>query len=355
MTLSHCKTRSTSLALQEASPTEHAIQPTGTQGTSEHEAEEEGQAEDDQIVELPPDSVWRRSLTVEEEEFFRDIEIAVQGMEPGTLERWIQCNEVKYDRKHRGHWRNHMWNNGWYRDQRRARGESSDTPECMLAAYRTFVLDDLEDKENVPPVVVEPVADDAPRPSPVMSSQDTTREYSPEVPVAQPAAAETSQSAPQAGATAMPSGSQGPYQHEVPGANGPIVRGAEEQRQATIALLQQEYSATVGLMQWLVEESKKPHPEMQVQQMLQEWRSLDNILASLRDHLRWYSMFEAGNLHMYTLIALGMTQGLPSTANGSVRDLSLGAQPGAVPGINGAGFGAHSGYRFGAPANSARK
>jgi hypothetical protein len=68
MALSDGRTRSTRLALQQDIPAEHVTLPVETGITPVQEVEEEVEEESD-TDELPPNSVWRRSLTVEEEDF----------------------------------------------------------------------------------------------------------------------------------------------------------------------------------------------------------------------------------------------------------------------------------------------
>jgi len=356
MALSDGRIRSTRLAFQQDTPAEHVTLPVETGSTPALEVEEEVEEEAD-TDQLPPNSIWRRTLTVEEEDFLRDVGIALNGMEPGTLERWIEQNEAMYDRRNARHWYHLSWDNAEFRDRNVTAGESRELPERILASYRSVVLRDLGETESPSPAQEGPEGTaDSPGPDPGLNKQgDTTQEYSPDVPVRQPTPVEAGQSTSQAGARAEPLEDREPHQHGVPGAHESMVKEATDHWHTTMVLLHREYAVTVGQMEQLSRESQQPHSVERASLIQQEWQYLGNILAGLREHLKWYSMFEAGPLHMFTLIALGMAPGAPGTRHNAVGAFGPSAAPGAAPGMNFAGFGAHLGYQFGAPMNSARK
>ncbi|KFH69368.1 hypothetical protein MVEG_04181 [Podila verticillata NRRL 6337] len=153
MALSDGRTRSTRLAFQQVDPAEHVTLPAETGSIPEVEEEEEEEADTD---ELPPNSVWHRTLTVEEEDFLRDVGKAVKGMEPGVLERWIVKNEAMYDRRNVKHWHNLSWDNAEYRDRHLSAGEGRELPERILGAYRSIILKELRETESPPSVQEEP-------------------------------------------------------------------------------------------------------------------------------------------------------------------------------------------------------
>ena len=190
MALSDGKTRSTRLAFQQDTPAEHVTLPaeTGSTPVQEVEEEEEGEEEEESDTDaLPPNSVWRRTLTVEQEDFLRDVGIAVKGMEPGTLDRWIEQNEAMYDRRNVMHWHHLSWDNAEYHDRYLAGGESRELPERILAAYRSVVLRDLKGTESPSPGQEGPEGTaDIPGTDPMMNKQeDTTQVHSPDVPAGQ--------------------------------------------------------------------------------------------------------------------------------------------------------------------------
>ncbi|KAG0316940.1 hypothetical protein BG000_004684, partial [Podila horticola] len=342
MTLSDHETQSISLVSHQASPAEHVTQPTET--GAGHEADD---------MEEDPDSIWHCLCTVEEEDFLREVHRSLHGLESVTLERWIHRNELKYPRKDSEHWRQLAKADGRYRDELRDEIEGGRLPERFLRAYRARVLADLEENEDGSPVEKKPeAAITAPGAGSVGEPEgDSTRVYSPDVSVGQPAAVEANRPMSPADARAEPVRSQEPNQRGAPVAHGVLGAESNAQWRGTIRLLQREYELTLNQMEWLDKESQQPHPVEYAGQLLREWHALRNRLTGLLDQLKWFSMFEAGPFHMYSLVAMSMVPGLPGNGHGMAWGLGLSAQPSAVPGMNFTGFGAHPGYQFGAPAS----
>jgi hypothetical protein len=270
-------------------------------------------------------------------------------MEPGTLDRWIEQNEALYDRRNVRHWHHLSWDNAEYRDRNLAGGESRELPEQVLAAYRSVVLRDLKGIESPPPGQERPEGTtDLPGPDPRMNKQeDTTQVCSPDVPAGR--------STSQAGGRTEPLQSQERNQREASEPHGSTGNEAAGYWQSTLGLLHREYAVTLSRMEQLNLENQKPHSVEHAGHMLQEWRYYEGTLAGLREHLRWYSMFEASPLHLCTSVAHGIAPAAPVLGRSIAGGLGLGAPPGAALGTNFASFGAHLGYQFGAPVNSARK
>ncbi|KAG0332402.1 hypothetical protein BG005_005452, partial [Podila minutissima] len=195
MTLSDRKSRTPSPEQQGVSPAEHVTQTPAAEDSVYDEGE-----------------IWQQLLTTEEEDFLREIQRSVAGLEPGIMERWIQRNETMYTRKDPDHWRHIARADGRYRDELRDEMDGDRLPERFRVAYRASVLADLEENEDGTPVTKEPEPEKAPSPVPEGSDLGSTRAYTPEAPARQPAAAETSQAVPQAGAPAVPAWGQGPGQ-----------------------------------------------------------------------------------------------------------------------------------------------
>ncbi|KAI9241706.1 MAG: hypothetical protein BYD32DRAFT_457710 [Podila humilis] len=354
MALSDGRTRSTRLAFQQVDPVEHVTLPAETGSIPEVEEEEEEEADTD---ELPPNSVWHRTLTVEEEDFLRDVGKAVKGMEPGVLERWIVKNEAMYDRRNVKHWHNLSWDNAEYRDRHLSAGEGRELPERILEAYRSIILKELRETESPPSVQEEPEGTaDLPGPNSGVNKQaDTTLGYSPDVPARQPASTAAGQVPSQAGVRAAPLQGQEPHQHGASEVHGSTGNGAAVYWQSTLVLLQREYAMTLSRMERLSLESQQPHSVERARLMWQEWRFFEDTLVGLREHLRWYSMYEASPLQMCVSVAHGIAPVPPGAGRSAAGGLGLSGPPGMAPGMNFASFGAHSGYQFGAPANSARR
>jgi hypothetical protein len=212
------------------------------------------------------------------------------------------------------------------------------------------VLADLEENEDGSPVEKEPEVEPAPSPSQKDNSPDVTRVYTPEVPAEPPAVAETSQAALQAGVMPGPAWGQGPNSQGFTGREG------ESRNQVTVSLLQQYFSVVLGTLVHLDHEIRDPRYGAHRAEQWRRRHELESTLAAVGQQLQWYSAMEQAPLAQYCALARHM---YPSgyagvQVVGSQSGVGSGTPP-AVPGANFAGFGAHSGYQFGAPVNSARK
>lgn len=294
MALSDGRTRSTRLAFQQIDPAKHVTLPAETGSILEAEEEEEEEADTD---ELPPNSVWQLTLTVEEEDFLRNVGKAVKGMEPGILERWIVKNEAMYDRRNIKHWHHLIWDNAEYRERHLSAGEGRELPERILEAYRSIILKELRETESPPSNQEEPEGTaDLPGPNPGANKQaDTTQGYSRDAPARQPAPTAAGQVPLQAGLRAAPLQGQEPHQQGASEVHGSTGKEAALYWQSTLVLLQRESAMTLSRMERLSLESQQPHSVERARLMWQEWRFFEDTLASLREHLRWYSMCEASD------------------------------------------------------------
>ncbi|KAF9367780.1 hypothetical protein CPB97_005334 [Podila verticillata] len=294
------------------------------------------------------DEVWHQVLTSEEEDFLREIQRSVAGLEPGILGRWLRRNEIMYTRKDPDHWRRIAQADGRYRDELRDEMDGDRLPERFRVAYRASVLADLEENEDGTPVVKGPEPNKVPSPVPEGSDQDSTQVHTPEIPASQPAAAETSQALPQARAPTVPIWGQG---------TGQSGHTAEEAwRQASVYLVQQHYGAVLGTLMHLDQESRDPRYAAHGAERWRRRQELEMTLASLGQQLQWYSALEQTPLAQFNTLARSMyPNGYPGVP---VVGGQGGVGPGMPParsGANFAGYGTHAGFKFGAPANSARQ
>lgn len=322
------------------------------------------QAVDTEPFNVAPDSIWRRVLSVSQEDFFRDVERALTGAEPGTLEAWIRWNEAHYPIGGPCHWAAEANGSKRRRDQRRRAGRDPRPSTQELCTYRKMVFTDLELPWSDLPAKTRLKAEgDLGLGHMGDGLSDTTWEYDSEPPYTLPEQPESGKEArhsqikrtqvkteSETGRGSGPSPSVALETKEAP------VRDAEGQHKVTIELLQREYGLVMGMMERLYSEGQDPRSVPRYAQMQQEWRELEITLVAIRESLKWHSMFEAGTLHMYTLIALGlMPGGAPNLGQGVASLQGRGGNPATLPSGGFNRFGAHPGYQFGPSAKPSKQ
>jgi len=123
----------------EPRPNPLAEQPEKTAGSTD-----QGPGADTDPNSVGPDSIWQRVLSASQEDFFRDVELAITGTEAGTLEAWVRWNEAHYPIGGPCHWASESSESKRHRDQRRRAGKDPQPTVQELRTYRKIVFTDLE-------------------------------------------------------------------------------------------------------------------------------------------------------------------------------------------------------------------
>ncbi|KAF9368576.1 hypothetical protein CPC16_005192 [Podila verticillata] len=104
---------------------------------------DQGPVADTEPFNEAPESIWRRVLSVSQEDFLHDVEVAITGTEAGTLEAWVRWNEAHYPIGGPCHWASESSESKRRRDQRRRAGKDPRPMAHDLWTYRKMVLTDL--------------------------------------------------------------------------------------------------------------------------------------------------------------------------------------------------------------------